>query len=187
MGRQCAEQLFSSGEVALKDYPFHLRLKSLREINGRKFDYIEIIFTAKRRDPRRICFVGCRFVPKVTDTLLENLDQVLEPYNVELDYSGKDIRSRQIFDDIVKRIRRADFCIFDDRATQGHPNVYIEVGVAYSLKVPFILFEYARQGTSSVPSDLSHSLAIRYYTYQKLFPEFYASLPLFFKRSLKGR
>lgn len=143
------------------------------------------MFTKRR--PQRVCFVGHRFLPEVTNTLRWNLRQVLEPYNVQLDWSGKDIRSVQIFDDLVRRIKKADFCIFDNRATASRPNVYIEAGVAYAVGTPFILFDYARQETESIPSDLSHSFAIKYYSYQQLFREFYARLPVFFFRNFGER
>ena len=176
--KSCAEELLSRGEVTLSDYSLRLELKRLREINGKEFSQVHILDTGKRR-PRRACFVGHRFLPGVEKMLRWNLRQVLESYNVNLDWSGKDIRSVQIFDDIVDRIDKADFCIFDNRATSRHPNVYIEVGVAYALKTPFILFQYGRQRTG-LPANLSHSFAIRYYSYQKLFRELYSRLPAFF-------
>jgi hypothetical protein len=109
---------------------------------------------------------------------------VLEPYNITLDWSGQDPKSVQIFQDIVRRIRRADFCVFDTRATKGKPNVYIEAGIAYALGVPFVLFEYERKPpdpryVASLPSDLAHALSLRYSNYEKLFREFYFSLPVF--------
>lgn len=184
-GRSSAEALFSRGEVALPKYSLRLQMKILREIDGREFPHIQIMITGKRRR-LRVCFVGHRFLPGVIRTLRWNLRHVLEPYNVRMDWSGKDIRSVQIFDDIVNRIRRADFCIFDNRGTAGRPNVYVEVGVAYAVKKPFILFDYATRRTQAIPTDLSHSFAIRYRNYQQLFPEFYARLPLFFRRNFSA-
>ncbi len=124
VGKLCARELFSRREANLAEYPIHLRLKRLREINGRSFEHIQIVIVKQR--PRRVCFVGHRFLPQVSSALRWNLRQVLEPYNVQLDWSGKDIRSVQIFDDIVERITRADFCIFDNRATTKRPNVSVE-------------------------------------------------------------
>ncbi|MBI3895179.1 MAG: hypothetical protein HY313_04540 [Acidobacteria bacterium] len=185
-GRSCAAELFSRRFATVPNQGFHLRLKQLREMNGSRFDHIEIMFHAGRRR-RRICFVGHRFIPAVEKTLRWNLRQVLEPYNVRLDWSGRDIRSISIFDSIVGRIKEADFCIFDNRATAGRPNVYIEAGVAYAVKTPFILFEYARQGRISIPTDLSHCFAIRYTSYQNLFRELYAKLPVFFEANFPKR
>ena len=186
-GRSCAAELFSRRFAKVPKLHLRLRLKQLREINGSRFDYIEIILRADRRRRRRICFVGHRFIPGVERTLRWNLRQVLEPYNVHLDWSGRDIRSVPIFDDIVRRIKEADFCIFDNRGTTGRPNVYIEAGVAYAVKTPFILFEYGRQGRVLMPSDLSHCFAIRYTSYQNLFREFYAKLPVFFEANFGRR
>lgn len=186
IGVLCATELFKRREVKLAEYPIHLKLKRLREINGMPFEHMQILF--RKRRPRRICFVGHRFLPQVTNTLRWNLLQVFEPYNVGLDWSGKDIRSVQIFDNIVKKIKKADFCIFDNRATANRPNVYVEAGIAYAVGTPFILFDYARQKTESIPSDLSHSFAIRYNTYQRLFRDFHARLPVFFLRNFgEGR
>ncbi|MFQ5663389.1 MAG: hypothetical protein ACE5HL_06130 [Terriglobia bacterium] len=116
----------------------------------------------------------------------------MEPYNIRLDWSGKDPASVQIFEDIVKRIRKADFCLFDSRATGGRPNVYIEAGIAFALRRPFMLFEYvptaaAARRTASIPSDLSHALTLRYRTYQELFLRFYSALPVFFLRKFRKR
>ena len=183
LGKSCAAELFARHEVRLAEYPIHLHLKRLREMNGKHFDHIQIMFVPKTSRPRRVCFVGHRLLPEVTRTLRWNLRQVLEPYNVQLDWSGRDIRSVQIFDDIVRQIKKADFCVFDNRATGGRPNVYIEAGVAYAVETPFILLDYARQRAESIPSDLSHSFAIKYYNYNKLFREFYSRLPVFFERN----
>jgi hypothetical protein len=187
-GKSCASTLFSRRVVIIPDHHLRFQLKALRETDGGNFDFIEILLTAEQPVRRnRNCFVGHRFVPSVTKTLRWNLRQILEPYNVHLDWSGKDIRSVAIFDDIVARIKKADFCIFDNRATLGRPNVYIEAGIAYALKTPFILFDNSPKGTTSIPSDLSHCLAIRYTSYQKLFREFYGRLPVFFQRNFGDR
>lgn len=113
---------------------------------------------------------------------------MLEPYNIELDWSGQDPTSVQIFDDIVRHIKKADFCVFDTRATRGKPNVYIETGIAYAVGTPFILFDYcptaAKKGSvASLPSDLGHALSSKYSSYSKLFREFYFSLPSFVQRN----
>ena len=184
-GILCASELFSRRVVNVPEYRLRMRLRGLREIDGSRLDHIQLMFTGKRRQRRRVCFVGYRFVPEVRRTLVWNLRQILEPYNVQLDWSGRDIRSVQIFDDIVRRIRRADFCIFDNRATSGRPNVYIEAGIAYAVRTPFVLFEFARQRSAVIPSDLSHCFAIRYTSYRRLFQEFYAKLPVFLDENFR--
>lgn len=185
-GRECARQLFSRQTAFVQRYKLRLRLKHLREIDGAEFPHIEVLPTRQRS--RKVCFVGHRFIPGVEKTLRWNLAQLLEPYNVHVDWSGKDPRSVQIFDDIVRRIKRANFCIFDNRATDRRPNVYIEVGVAYAFRVPFILFEYVPQKPGSrrpsIPTDLSHALTLRYENYQELFRGLYFALPAFFKNNL---
>jgi hypothetical protein len=183
-----AHELLASRSVSIPELKLNLQLKRLREMNGRDFYLIEVVVDRRRRRRRRVCFVGHRFTPAVGKTLRWNLRQVLEPYNIALDWSGQDPTSVQIFQDIVRRIRKADFCVFDTRATTGKPNVYIEAGIAYAMGTPFVLFEYAPQKpngryVASLPSDLAHALSLRYANYEKLFREFYFSLPVFAERN----
>jgi hypothetical protein len=183
-GKMHAAELFSKGYTHNPELKLRLQLKQLREMTGTRFHHIEATRTNPARTVKR-CFVGHRFVRSVERTLRWNLAQVLEPYNVRLDWSGQDPRSVQIFEDIVRRIRRADFCVFDNRATDGKPNVYIEAGIAYAFRVPFFLFEYAPENrirrALPIPSDLSHALAFRYRNYRELFRRLYFSLPVFFR------
>jgi hypothetical protein len=179
-----AHELLSKRTVSIPELKLNLGLKRLREMNGRNFYLIEVVVDRRRRRKRRVCFVGHRFTRAVGKTLRWNLRQVLEPYNIALDWSGQDPTSVQIFHDIVRRIRKADFCVFDTRATKGKPNVYIEAGIAYAIGTPFVLFDYAPQKPNahyvpSLPSDLAHALSLRYATYESLFREFYFSLPVF--------
>jgi hypothetical protein len=185
-----ARVLLRDGSVRLPEVRLDLQLKRLREMNGRNFFHIEMKVDRQKERQRRVCFVGHRFTPAVGNTLRWNLRQVLEPYEIALDWSGQDPKSVQIFDDIVKRIRKADFCIFDTRATTGKPNVYIEAGIAYAFETPFILFDYSppkasRKQVASLPSDLAHALSLRYSSYEQLFREFYFALPVFADRNLK--
>ena len=183
-GKKHAIELFSKDYTYNPEFKLRLQLKQLREMTGSSFNHIEATITGRAR-VKRVCFVGHRFVQSVEKTLRWNLAQVLEPYNVRLDWSGQDPRSVQILEDIVRRIRRADFCVFDNRATSGKPNVYIEAGIAYAFRVPFFLFEHAPAGTQRalpIPSDLSHALAFRYRNYQELFRRLYFSLPVFFRK-----
>ena len=182
-----AEELRLRRRIRIPQLDATFTLKLLREMNGSHFYHIEILVDRQRTRRRRVCFVGHRFAPSISRTLRWNLRQVLEPYNIELDWSGDDPRSVQIFEDIVRRIKRADFCVFDTRATQGRPNVYIEAGISYAVGTPFVLFDYvpsdrARQQAASLPSDLAHGISLRYSSYQKLFREFYVSLPAFAAR-----
>lgn len=83
--------------------------------------------------------------------------------------------------------RTADFCVFDNRATRGKPNVYIEAGMCIALKKPFILFDHKPASRNPnapgpIPSDLAYALALPYRTYRQLFRDFYFRLPLFFQK-----
>jgi hypothetical protein len=181
-----AEQLYSRRIVEVPAHHLKLRLKELREMDGQNFDHIEVLFARKKKRPKKKCFVGHRFIPQVEQTLRWNLSQVLEPYNVELDWSGRDIRSVQILDDIDRRIKAADFCIFDNRSTEGKPNIYIEIGMCYANRTPFIFFDY-EPSAGSIPSDLGFALSLRYRNYRQLFRDFYYRLPVFFEKNLRDR
>jgi hypothetical protein len=181
-----ARELLKKRTIRIPQLNLVLQLKRLREMNGREFCHIEVLVNQRSRRKRRICFVGHRFTPAVGNTLRWNLRQILEPYNVSLDWSGQDPMSVQIFQDIVRRIRKADFCVFDTRATKRKPNVYIEAGIAYAVGTPFILFEHnpaSRSSAPTLPSDLAHTLSLRYSTYERLFRDFYFSLPVFAERN----
>lgn len=185
-----AQRLFSEKVVEIPLHRLRLRLKPLREMDGARFDHIEGFFTGKKRHPKRICFVGHRFVPRVEETLRWNLRQVLEPYNVKLVWSGRDIRSVQILDDILRRMKTADSCVFDNQATRGKCNVYIEAGMCIVLRKPFIFFDYEpvspdRYSPGTIPSDLSFALTLRYRNYKQLFRDFYSRLPVFFEENLR--
>lgn len=89
--------------------------------------------------------------------------------------TNRDMNATGFFDDIVKRIRPSDFCIFDNRWASQKPNVYIEAGIAYVLNKPFILANF--QGNRlGVPSDLTHVLNIPYRDYEGLSRTLYFNL-----------
>jgi hypothetical protein len=185
--RGYAQKLFRYGLIDITAQQLRLQLKYLLETDGRKFRHIEVIFIRDADRPRRKCFVGHRFSQSVAKTLRWNLRQVLEPYNVELDWSGRDVRSVQILPDIVSRIKASDFCVFDNRDAKAKPNVYIEVGMCIALEKPLILFEHEPSSGYSppIPSDLGHALALRYNNYKQLFEDFYPRLPLFFEKNMR--
>lgn len=186
--REYANGLFRDNITIIPEVDLRLQLKTLREIDGTEFHHIEVI-TSRRNHRKKKCFVGHRFLPAIERALRWNLRQVLEPYGIELDWSGRDIRSVQILNDIVRRIKAADFCVFDNRATKGRPNVYIEAGMCIALGKPFILFEHEsssidKLNPGAIPSDLTSALALRYKNYKQLFREFYFRLPVFFEENL---
>ena len=51
---------------------------------------------------------------------------VLRPYGIKPVYSDSDMPNVPVFETILRRIRAADFSIFDDRETEVRPNVPIE-------------------------------------------------------------
>ena len=164
-----------------------IRLIDLRECNGRSFDFIQALPSAK--PTRRLtCFIGHRFAPGIERNLRYNLSHLLEPYNVRLIWSGYDLQAANLFSDIVKHIRNCSMCIFDNRGTLSRPNVYIEVGVAFASKRPMMVCEYtgaSRRGleTGSVPSDLTGLVRITYKTYEELSWKLYFGLPAFVARN----
>jgi len=188
--KEYAARLFREEIVDIPDYLLRLELTRLREMDGKYFDHIQVIFISRTERRKKKCFVGHKFNPQVNRTLRWNLRQVLEPYNVDLEWSGRDLRSVQILDSIVKQIKAADFCVFDNRATKGRPNVYIEAGICIALEKPFVLFELQPSSRSSddpgpLPSDLTSALALPYKTYRQLFRDFYFRLPFFFQQNLR--
>jgi len=168
-----------------------IRLIDLRECNGRSFDFIQALPSAK--PTRRLtCFIGHRFAPGIERNLRYNLSHLLEPYNVRLIWSGYDLQAANLFSDIVKHIRNCSMCIFDNRGTLSRPNVYIEVGVAFAAKRPMMVCEYtgaSRRGleTGSVPSDLTGLVRITYKTYEELSRKLYFGLPAFVARNRLSR
>jgi hypothetical protein len=165
-----------------------LRLRMLREPDLREFPFIQVI-PRPTNLPRIRCFVGHRFTPNIEKSLRYNLRHLLEPYRIDLEWSGYDLGAQNVFEDIIEQIRTADMCIFDNLGTLNRPNVYIEVGIAYALQRPLVVCEYAgrrRPGavpdTQSVPSDLAGMLTLRYRSYEALCRQLYFKLPVFLAR-----
>ena len=95
-----------------------------------------------------------------------------------------------IFDTILDRIKRSDFCVFDDRETETRPNVLIELGAAIALGRPYFYFNYEnkrtvrmgrRQEQITTASDLAGMLYLPYKAYEELFREFALRLPGFLR------
>ena len=93
-----------------------------------------------------------------------------------------------VFETILKRIRAADFSIFDDRETEVRPNVLIELGAAIGMQKPYFYFNYGKKRTVRIAnrhepittaSDLAGMLYLRYASYRPLFVEFARRLPGF--------
>jgi len=86
-----------------------------------------------------------------------------------------------VFEAILKRIRAADFSIFDDRETEVRPNVLIELGAAIGMSKPYFYFNYGNKRTVKInnrhepittASDLAGMLYLPYTSYSGLFIEF---------------
>ena len=180
-----AQKLFQSPNTPTRYGRFTYRLRYLREPNGRQFPFIQAV--PPRTGRRRIkCFVGHRFTKKLKWSLRYNLKHLFEPYRIDLRWSGDDLAAIDIFTDVVRHIREADMCIFDNQGTLKKPNVYIEIGMAHALQRPMIVCEYEGPahrgdglGTGSLPTDLRGLLTVRYSNYKQLCRQLYFKLPRF--------
>jgi hypothetical protein len=145
-----------------------------------KFNLFEFRWSGVPRSRRLRCFLGSRFLPNIIKSLRLDLRYVLEPSNIELAWSDMDMSAVGFFTKTLREIRRADFCIFDNREADTKPNVYIEAGIAYVLGKPFIMADYKRNRLE-VPSDLQHINRIQYRNYADLSRQIYFRLPVFLR------
>lgn len=167
--------------VATSNSILGIYLRECQDPEKGPFNHFEILaYPSRRTRPELQCFVGHRFTKKLSEALRSNLRYVLEPFGIALKWSGMDINATGFFDDILANIHKCDFCIFDTRDTEGRPNVFIEAGIAYALKRPFILASYQRNQLR-VPSDLQHIKTIQYKDYRELTRTLYFELPVFLK------
>jgi hypothetical protein len=113
-----------------------------------------------------------------------NLRHLFGLFSVNEVYSGFDGAAVNILDDLRTKIRQHDFCLFDNRETTrpSKPNVYIEAGMAFALRKPFIFCHYQRE---TWPSDFSNIIYISYENDRELFQKLYASLPFFLKTHVR--
>jgi hypothetical protein len=169
-----------TAELKLHTGPLRLFLREGTDPSCGKFNLFEVQRRGRSRHPRLRCFLGHRFLKSISDSLRMNLRYVLEPSNIELSWSGMDIAAVGFFDDILKKIRQCDFCIFDNRWASEKPNVYIEAGIAYAMKKPFIFANF-HENRIGVPSDLTHVMNIRYSNYSDLCRTLYFHLPVFLR------
>lgn len=183
-----APKLFRSGHPRTRYRGSDYQLRYLREPNRRLFPFILAVPSKTGRRPIK-CFVGHRFTRAVVWSLRYNLKHLFEPYRIDLDWSGDDLAAIDIFTDVVRRIREADMCIFDNLGTLNKPNVYIEIGIAHGLGRPMIVCEYEGRayrrttlGTGTVPTDLAALLTVRYRDYNHLCRQLYFKLPRFLER-----
>jgi len=167
---------------------YEFRVASLRELTGRAVPTV-MAFDRRIQCARNLrVFVGHRFAPAVTGALRHNLQLVFRPYGIKPVYSDSDMPNGPVFENILERIRAADFSIFDDRETEVRPNVLIELGAAIGMRKPYFYFNYGKKRTVKInnrhepittASDLAGMLYLPYTSYRGLFVEFARRLPGF--------
>jgi hypothetical protein len=163
-------------------------ITNLRELNGRELPTVMAVNKRIRCARKLRVFVGHRFTPVVTRNLRHDLQIVLRPYGITPVYSDSDMPNGPVFETILKRIRAADFSIFDDRETEVRPNVLIELGAAIGMRKPYFYLNYGNKRTIKInnrhepittASDLAGMLYLPYTSYRGLFVEFARRLPGF--------
>ncbi len=182
---QLVQSLNASGTALIpfdRQASLTLHLRSGKDPDQGPFNLFEIQQSGMKRSSRLRCFLGHRFTARIANPLRLNLRYVLEPSNIELIWSDMDMSADAFFSKTVKEIRKADFCIFDNRGADEKPNVYIEAGIAYVLKKPFIMANYAGNRLH-VPSDLAHINNVAYKGYADLMKQLYFRLPVFLRDS----
>lgn len=168
---------------------YEFSMVSLRTLRAKRFDFVlPKAYRLRFRKRTLSVFVAHRFTKTVTDTLRHNLVAILRLYRIRPQYSDTDMPNGPIFRTMLSRIRNSDFCIFDDRQTEVHPNVFIELGAAIALGRSYVYFSYKnkrtikignRHQTIHVPSDLAEVFRLEYSDYRDLFAQFAVRLPGF--------
>lgn len=185
--RAFARTILQKAKPRLAGYEFSLvRLRTLR---GKSLDFVLPKTCRLRLCKKTITvFVGHRFSPTVTHNLRHNLLALFRLYKITPQYSDTDLPNGPVFQTILKRIQESDFCVFDDKETEAHPNVFIELGAAIALGRPYVYFSYRNKRTIKlgnrrqpvrVPSDLAEVFRLEYSDYRYLFSQFAVRLPGF--------
>ncbi|MDZ7362270.1 MAG: nucleotide-binding protein [candidate division KSB1 bacterium] len=183
--RAIADELLFREKYELQKFDLRFERISMKAMDGEEFHFVRILFKsdlAQIPKWRLKVFLGHRFVDHITQPLRFNLARILDPYGIKLTLAGQEAASEPVLSDIVKKLRAADFAIFDNRETETKPNVYIEIGMSLILKLPFIVCDYRdprRPDFDPLPSDLSGFLTVRYPDYKSLFTELALKLPSF--------
>lgn len=163
-------------------------LLSMREVDGSRFN-LPVLRTTSAKSGNRssyTCLVGHRFTPSINKAFRLNIRELFGVYNIKEYYSGFDGAAINIIDDLRENIRKRDFCFFDNRETTApsKPNVYIEAGMAFALRRPFIFSHYKQEVW---PADFSNTSYIPYGRYRELFRELAARLPIFLATKVKSK
>ncbi|HEX7185204.1 MAG TPA: hypothetical protein VF756_25490 [Thermoanaerobaculia bacterium] len=181
------EGSFCSPELAVDFYM--LTLPELPRISRTPFPFVFFIprdmnsFAANPEQPRRECFLGCRFDGHER-RLKELLDSLLGYYGYRATLLDASYGEPQLLEKAFRKIRSRDidFALFDNRAAEGKPNVYIELGMAFAIKKPFILLQHGR---SVLPADLIGLSTLRYSSYEELAQKLALQLPPFLRSSAR--
>ena len=171
-------------------------LVKLRSLTGKDFYAVLAVNRHLRRRRKLRAFVGHRFIPRVTNNLRHNLLLILKKYQVLPWYSDTDMPNTPVFETILRRIKKSNFCIFDDRETEIRPNVFIELGAAIAFGHPYFHLSFNKKRTVKigrrrerieVPSDFAGLLRLNYSDYEDLFLQFAMKFPVFLQdRGLAG-
>jgi len=182
--QELAKQLYGPNqEVCIPGTSAKLARLTMKEMGSRPFS----LFVITRRDLTRIprrrtnplrCLVGHRFSPQTKLIFRWNIRELLQAFDVKEDYSDFDGGAVDLLPELRDKIANYDFCLFDNRETTepSKPNVYIEAGMAYALRRPFILCHYRKEVW---PTDFANVLYIPYKSYADLFRRLAAQLPTF--------
>lgn len=163
-------------------------LLSLKEMESGEFDLLVFKRSEKqgRKAPRLRCFVGHRFTREIEERFRWNLRELFDIFEIDEEYSRFDGSSLTVLDDIRRKIKEYDFCLFDNRetTTSAKPNVYIEAGMALAFERPFIFCHHREEVW---PSDFSNVFYFSYRDYKDLFQQLYALLPIFLSQKMPRR
>jgi hypothetical protein len=182
-----SEQLFTRGRILFgldattpRATDTCFELIQLHELDGSKAPLVVWRPDSSRaRPPARLrCFIGHRFAPTVTQPLQYNLHELFELHHVTEEPIGKDGSAIELLPEIYAHIRRADFCLFDNRETTNPRklNVYLEAAMAYAMRTPFVFCNF---GNETMPTDFGGLLNTPYTSYIELFRELYRRMPMF--------
>lgn len=173
------------GEATVPENPSaKLVFLSMREMGKGKFNLLVFKGVDNPARPKRSirCLVGHRFTEEMKRTFRWNLRELFGLLGIEEDYTDLDAKAENIISSLHDKIRKSDFCLFDNKETTrpSKPNVYIEAGMALALRRPFIFCHFSSKEVW--PSDFSNINYISYTSYNKLFDELYTRLPIFLHR-----
>lgn len=184
-----ADLLISQRRYFEEETGINFYLLTLRETDGSEMPFVhwvphemDKLKAQKRKTDTKKVFVGHRFTDQIKKNFRHNLGMLLSYYGFSPYYSDTDFPEGQIFENIIKFIKKYSFSIFDTKDTKNKPNVYIEIGAAHVFKKPYFIFQSTQEGKKDFPSDLSGFYTLRYKNYKELFREFSLHLPYFIRR-----